>query len=100
MAWAKKIGDFLQNAASVCLPFVPPTAAQLEKRLNGILKKIRKIPEGDELLRFLEENGVKIAFSQDITATALYQARLVPQDKEWKLEGKAHFIFFHPEEKD
>jgi hypothetical protein len=66
MGWFKKTTEFIQNAASFCLPFTPPTPEQQQKRLEKILAQIKKIPEGAALLVFLEEKKVKIIFSRDV----------------------------------
>lgn len=90
----------MQNAASVCLPFVPSAAEKKQKkRLDGILDKVRKVPEGEKLLRFLEEKEVKILFSRD-TEFASYSTGSSYSNGKCMPIPQRQFILYNPDQDD
>ncbi len=75
--------DIKAAADGLCDRHSPLPAAQEQLRLGEIFAKAGASPEGQELLRILEEKNVRIIFSRE-TDLACYNSRVVA------IEGKYH----------
>lgn len=93
------ISDFKRAAQETCTPFTPPSAAEEYQRYERIIGKIKTIPEGKELLRFLEEHHIPIVFSRDTFSAAISFSIEIKESKYQPIRG-TEWILLNPDRPD
>ncbi len=99
MAFEKTSETFGENGGDIAAEgrLSPEEAARL--RMSSLIEKIRATPDGEGLLKFLQDNGVMFRFSRDVE-TAGFACTSLPDKGTWHTDPASKHIALNPDKPD
>ncbi|MCE9507713.1 MAG: hypothetical protein K8R48_05270 [Alphaproteobacteria bacterium] len=99
MGFEQTVKNFQDNKISVLNKPVEPDASLLQQRLKSIIDKIIATPDGENLVSFLLEHNIPVAFSK-ATQYAAHRTNLALKEGKLMPVPGTQFILINPDQDD